>query len=85
MIPWETPATLNLSDEDIKRLIERGSQFETGKLPCHSQAVERHVRSVAEASLATCGEEARDRFIHSRMKSQFDTKMNFFGPCVEPE
>ena len=88
--PLEPPATLNLSNEDIATLIASGSHFEIGKLPCHSQAVERHVRLVTEASLALCGTEARDGFIRSRIKSRnelpkFDTKVNFFGSCVEPK
>lgn len=88
--PLEPPATLNLSDHDITRLIEGSSYFELEKLPCHTQAVERHIRLVTAASLATCGPEARDGFIHSRIKSQrelpkFDSKINFFGPCVEDD
>lgn len=76
--PLETPATLNLSDQDITRLIKSGSHFELEKLPCHTQAVERHVRLVTTASLATCGAEARDGFMHSRIKSQRVRQKNYF-------
>ena len=61
--PLEPPATMNLSDEDITNMIKNGSQLEIEKLPCHSQAVERHVRLLTQASLATCGAEARDGYI----------------------
>ncbi len=48
------------------------------------------VRLVTDASLATCGAEARYGFIHNRIKfwselPKFDTTMNFFGLHVEPE
>lgn len=86
--PLEPPATMNLSDEDIASMIRNGSEFEIKKLPCHSQAVERHVRLVTQASLVTCGAEARDGYIRSGIKSRkelpkFDTKVNYFGPHVE--
>lgn len=86
--PLEPPGTMNLSDEDITNMIKNGSQLEIEKLPCHSQAVERHVRLVTQASLATCGAEARDGYIRSGMKSRkelpkFDTKVNYFGKNVE--
>ena len=86
----EPPATLNLSDKEITRLIKSGLLFEIGKLPCHSQIVERHIRLAIEAyqmlSLITSGAEARDGFIRSRIKSRNDLpKMNIFGPYVETE
>ena len=42
--PLEPPATMNLSDEDITNMVKNGSQLEKEKFPCHSQALERHVR-----------------------------------------
>ena len=49
--PLEPPATmnLNLGDEDMASMIRNGSQFEIEKLPCHFQAVERHVRLLTQA------------------------------------
>ena len=58
--PLEPPATMNLIEEDITNMIKNGSQLEIEKLPCHSQAVARHVRLLTQALLATCGAEARD-------------------------
>ena len=92
MIKWDNPleplAILNLSDEGIKNMIKNISQLEIEKLPCHSQAVERHVRLLTQASLATCGAEARDGYIRSGIISRkelrkFDTKVNYFGRNVE--
>lgn len=80
----ESLATMNLNDEDIANMIRNGSQFEKEKLPCHSRAVEKHVRLVTQASLVTCGAEARDGYIHSGIKllkelPKFDTKANYFS------
>lgn len=51
--------------------------------PCNTQAVERCVRLVTEASLAVCGQENRDGFIQARIKSRnalpsFETKSDYF-------
>jgi len=35
--------------------------------PCHTQAVERAVKLVTDASTAVCGESARDGFIRARI------------------
>jgi hypothetical protein len=52
------------------------------KLPCHTQAVERCVKLVTEASAAVCGTAARDGFIRVRNEARkkmpkFDTKNDF--------
>jgi hypothetical protein len=49
------------------------------RYPCHSQAVERCVKLVTEATAAVCGNEARDGFIRSKITSRtvlpkFETK-----------
>ncbi|KAJ8884410.1 hypothetical protein PR048_016267 [Dryococelus australis] len=85
--PLKLPAALKLSEEDIRSFIRCSAQFEIGRSPCHSQVVERRVRLVRDASLATCGAEVRNGSIHNRMKSRnelpnFDTKMNLFGARV---
>jgi len=50
--------------------------------PCHTQAVERSVKLVTEASIAVCGQTRRDGFIRSRIEShrimpQFHSKKDF--------
>ena len=70
--------TMNLSDKDILNMIKNGSQLEIETLPCLCQVVERHVRLLTQASLATCEAEARDGYIRSGIKSRkelpkFDT------------
>lgn len=59
-------------------------KMEILQYPCHSQAVERCVKLVTEASLKVCGPEARDGFIRSRIASRqalpkFNTKSEFLS------
>lgn len=77
MIDWqvsevlEPPLTKTMNYYEIK---ERGSTGETPsfipKFPCHTQAVERHIKLVTEASTVVCGSEARDGFIKTRVLSR---------------
>ena len=81
--PLEPPATMNLSDEDVTTMIKNVNCL-LRSTACHSQAIERHVRILTQASLATCGAQARDGYIRCRIKSlkelpKFDTKVNYFG------
>src|SRR6218665_3596513 len=52
------------------------------KFPCHTQAVERHVKLVTEAATAVCGQNSRDGFIRVRVVYQqlmptFKSKRDF--------
>src|SRR6218665_1965551 len=49
---------------------------------CHTQSVQRCVKIVTEASLALCGQPARDGFIRSRLEARniitaFNTKSDY--------
>ena len=84
----EPSATMNLSEEDMTNMIKIGTQLEIEHLSCHSQAVERHVRLLTQASQATCGAEVRDMYIRSEIKSRkelpkLDTKVNYFCRNVQ--
>ena len=55
--------------------------------PCHTQAVERGVKLVSEASAAAIGQEAREGFICQRIKerkvlNKFESKKDYY-PKVE--
>ena len=87
MIDWnkanltEPPLTKMLSDDEIKSFDE--IPFEVPKYPCHTQAVERAIRLVSEASTSVVGFEARDGFIRQRIRSRkelntFDSKKDYF-------
>lgn len=93
LIDWQTsvitepPLTKNMAEEDIFNLknIEGGLSTvkpEYAKFPCHTQAVERCVKLVTEASLAVCDSSSRDGFIRARIESRksmpsFNTKREF--------
>lgn len=52
------------------------------RMPCHTQAVERCVKLVTEASAAVCGPERREGFIKNKLESRhimptFNTKKDF--------
>lgn len=85
LINWnnfsEPPFTRSLTEEGIRFLIQ-ANDFPL--FPCHSQAVERHVRLVSEASSLVFGAKERDGLIRSRIKSRkelpkFETKKQFFS------
>lgn len=79
----EPPLTANILKSDLVEMIsDVPAEIEILKFPCHSQAVERHVKLVTEASAAVCGYEARDGFIRSRNASRlslpkFETKVQY--------
>ena len=56
--------------------------FEVPKYPCHTQAVERAVRIVSEASAAVIGADAREGFIQQRVEAReelpkFESKKDY--------
>ena len=63
----EPPLTTTLTNEELERIISVPAQF---KQPCHSQAVERHIRLVSEASSKACTFERRDGIIRQRIRSR---------------
>lgn len=81
---YEPPILMNISDEQLQDLIENGGDavLEFMRLPCHTQAVERSVKVVTEASLSVCDKTKREGFIKSKLASRklmpkFETKKDF--------
>ena len=87
MIDWhaeavtEPPVTMQIDGEGLRQMIKEDTtpMLNIARYPCHTQAVERHVKLVTEASAAVCGMEKRDGFIRARLESRakipkFDTK-----------
>ncbi|GBM87960.1 hypothetical protein AVEN_123844-1 [Araneus ventricosus] len=77
----------DLSEDDIKSLINCDTTHirEIQKFPCHTQAVERCIKLVKEASNKVCGHEALDGYIRATLKSRsiirnFSKKSDF--KCV---
>ena len=90
MIKWqntgitEPPLTKNMSQEEITKLIQTGGMLSSHykDIPCHTQAVERLIKLVTEASEHVCGEAEREGFIKNTLESRknmpkFDTKKQF--------
>jgi len=76
---FEPPLTMKLSMEQLEKIAQEPLLIE---IPCHSQAVERCVRMVTEASSQVYGMDARDGYIKARIKSRemtpsFKSKQHF--------
>ena len=75
----EPPVLTDISENDIKMFVAIGAApvIDFPKYPCHTQAVERCVKLVTEASSAVCGAKSRDGFIRVRLESR--EKMPYFN------
>ncbi|CAH0546654.1 unnamed protein product [Brassicogethes aeneus] len=64
---WPAP-----EDEEIKSVIQSGEtpDWDIREFPCHTQAVERCVKLVTEASLKVCGPQSRYGYIRATLKSR---------------
>lgn len=89
MIVWSEsqvtspPILRDISDMELENLLasDLHNMVELPDYPCHTQAVERCVKMVTEASITVSGEKARDGFIRSRIKSR-SKKKNFVVPKI---
>ena len=60
---------MNMSEEDIIANIKEKKVLQVPRLPCHTHAVERTKKLVAEASLKITGQERRDGHVMSKIRS----------------
>lgn len=77
LIDWthnvtEPPLTMHISDEDLHLMIRRQEAPTLKKFPCHTQAVERAVKIITEASFTVCGAQSRDGFIRTKLQARAD-------------
>ncbi|KAK4880464.1 hypothetical protein RN001_008610 [Aquatica leii] len=89
MIDWQSsevtksPLIKHISIEDLENMIlDVPDNISILKLPCHTQAVERCIKMVTEASSSVCSNEARDGLIRAKLASRselpkFETKKQF--------
>ena len=90
MINWtdlpitEPPVIKTMTDAELQQFIvmDITPTVLFPKFPCHTQAVERLVKLVTEASRAVCGPKSRDGFIRARIASRqlmpvFESKRDF--------
>ena len=68
----EPPITMDISDENIEIYSASNNppKLTFPKFPCHTQAVERHIKLVTDASEKVCGPENRDDYIRSKIASR---------------
>ncbi|GBN01816.1 hypothetical protein AVEN_268363-1 [Araneus ventricosus] len=71
-VVYPPPMLRDLSEDDIKSLINSDTTpiIEIQKFPYHTQAVERCIKLVTEASNKVCGYDARDGSIRATLKSR---------------
>ena len=80
----EPPLTVHISDVDITAFVKSKESplINFPRFPCHTQAVERCIKLVTEASAAVCGNTSRDGFIRTRLEARsimpvFNTKSEY--------
>ena len=78
MVDWqflkltEPPLTKKIKTKNIMKFIHSrdAPNFHAKAIPCHTQAVERHIKLVTEASQKVCGISNCDGFIQSTLLSR---------------
>ena len=74
LIDWEVakltepPLTLDLNETELLAIKE--TPFKVPDYPCYTQAVERGIKLISEASAAVIGQEAQEGFICQRIKER---------------
>jgi hypothetical protein len=73
---------MTISDSELDNYISKKHLFEADKYPLHTQAVERAIKVVSEASSQVCGQETREGFIEARLASRervsiFESKKDY--------
>ena len=68
----EPPLTMKITEEELLACISNKKKLrqELFDFPCHTQAVERCVKLVTEASTKVCGKDRRDGFIRATVHSR---------------
>lgn len=79
----DPPLAHKISLDHLTEMVKApGTKLPWEGVPCHSQAVERHIRLVSDASKAVCGKKAREGLVRSKIFSRklvqtFETKSDF--------
>ena len=66
----EPPITCILTENDLDEAIKTGSMPDLEKYPCHTQAVERHIKVITDAARSVCGKERREGYIRAKLESR---------------
>lgn len=80
----EPPVMKSMSDAELEGLVRSNETMAVDfpRFPCYTQAVERYVKAITEASKSVIGQEARDGFIRARNAARtvmptFNTKCEY--------
>ena len=68
----DPPMMKNLSNEEVDAWVslENPRKYPLLELPCHTQAVERHIKLVSEASAKAVSAEAKDGIVKTTIRSR---------------
>jgi hypothetical protein len=66
----EPPMLMTASDDEIDAAIDMSQKWTLDNIPCHTQAVKRHICVVTEAAAAVCGDLRRDGYIRAKLTSR---------------
>lgn len=68
----EPPLTMNMSEEQLLDIVTKNQIPKFNHFHCHSQAVERCVKIITDASSKVCGEKSRDGYIRAKLDARKD-------------
>jgi len=66
----EPPVLVTKTDAEIESAVNAPQKWSFEDLPCHTQAVERHIRTVTEAAESVCGALRRDGYVRAKILSR---------------
>ncbi|CAH1113273.1 unnamed protein product [Psylliodes chrysocephalus] len=66
----ESPLVMKLSDNCLQQLITGKETIIIDLFPCHTQTVEKCVKTVTVASLKVCGEISREGYIRTKLEAK---------------
>ena len=68
----EPPCTRNITQDELTNFIKTGEPFVNNfiKTPCHTQAVERSIKLITEASTKVTGHSNREAYIQCTLQSR---------------
>ncbi|KAE8739115.1 hypothetical protein FOCC_FOCC015391 [Frankliniella occidentalis] len=79
------PILADVSDDDLRAAVSSDHPLDVLPLPCHTQAVERMVKNVTQASASVVGEDRREGQIRAAIRGRasmpkFNSKSAFKAP-----
>ena len=66
----EPQITCKLKENNLDEAITSGNMPDLEKYHCHTQAIERHIQVLIDASKAVCGKEFRDGYTRAKFESR---------------